>query len=125
MNAPDAIVLLTRARLIDPRVGLNREDGLDKADTWAAYLGDITLDEALRALQGHQTSSERPVMPVHIIDRVRAERARAQRPIERARQQRELVEYQERRPFTDEERAEADRVYHEALEQARAARSAR
>lgn len=124
MNSPDAIILLTKARLIDPRVGLNREDGLDKADTWADYLGDTTLDEALRALKGHQTASERPVMPVNILERVRIERLNAMRPLDRARQLRELDEFNQRKPFTDEDRAEADRVFQESLREARARRRA-
>lgn len=127
MEAPkvrlsEAVVFLTKARLADPRSG---QQEMAKAERWQELLGDVSLAEAMDALDGHQRESTVPVLPAHVLERVRIARQRARRPIEQQRQRAELTEWNARKPFTDDELAEAQRVFDASLADARAARAAR
>lgn len=67
MNAREVNVFLTRAALLDSR--MKRVDPVEQADmaaAWADALPDVSLQDALRALNQHVRSSAESIRPAHI-----------------------------------------------------------
>lgn len=122
MHSADAAILLTRAGLVDGRLRMTDDDLAAKARYWAEVLADTTLEEGLAALVEHHRTMTTPPLPAHLLAHVRVARQRSRRAVDVARQQREVEAWRNRREFTDEERAAADRAFADALAQARAAR---
>lgn len=118
MNDEEALVLLTQAALVDPRV----KPSADAAEAWAAVLHRERLDECLEALRLVQRESSdwlHPAMVVKAVRRVRDTRER----------QRRVASSPARAlppaPLTAEQLAELARVTEEAAAAATAAREAR
>ena len=68
MNDTEALVLLTRAALLDPR--MKRVDPVEHADmatAWAEVLHDVDLEPALTAVAVHYRSSREPIMPADVL----------------------------------------------------------
>jgi hypothetical protein len=78
VNAEEALVLLTKAALVDARI----KPDADRAEAWAEVLRHESLDECLAALVIVQRESDawlHPAMLVSGVRRVRDRRARDQR----------------------------------------------
>lgn len=68
MNDTEALVLLTRAALLDPR--MKRVDPVDQADmasAWAEVLHDVDLEDGLTAVSVHYRSSRDALMPADVL----------------------------------------------------------
>lgn len=73
MNETEALVLLTRAAMLDAR--MKRTDPVDQADmaeAWSRALPDVTLVDALAATEAHYRSSRDAVMIADIVAAVGA-----------------------------------------------------
>jgi len=74
MNDTEALVFLTRAAMLDPR--MKRVDPVDQADmaeAWSTVLDDVALDAALIVLREHYRSSSDPITPAAIVAGIGAE----------------------------------------------------
>lgn len=72
MTEEEAVVLLTKAKLADPRVVVSA----DAAVRWAELLSNVSLPEALAGLDEYQRTTTDWLHPAAIADVVRRQRAR-------------------------------------------------
>lgn len=77
MDAIGANVLLTRLRLLDPRIPLS-DDPVAQAEAWAEVLDEVPLDEALAAAVAHYRESTNRLMPADLVERCRVVDAQAE-----------------------------------------------
>lgn len=80
MDALEANVFLSRLRLLDPRFGFDvpadpekaAEWAVAAAETWAAALADVGLEDALEAAVAHYRETRDRLMPVDVVRRCRS-----------------------------------------------------
>lgn len=74
MNSGEALALLTKAALIDPRMKrADPHEWADMATAWADVLDDVTLADAadaLRRLQRGRRGTDAPILPGDILDEI-------------------------------------------------------
>lgn len=77
MNATEAAQLLTVAAELDARVVVT----VERAKVWAGVLADVDYAAGQRAVVAHYRESDQSLLPVHVIDGVRAERIDRPAPV--------------------------------------------
>lgn len=67
MSPREANVLLTKIALFDGRFKRSPEEQAQMATVWAPVLGDVSLEDAMVAVNDHYASETRGIMPADIV----------------------------------------------------------
>jgi len=74
MNDTEALVFLTRAAMLDPRMKrIDPVDQADMAEAWSVVLDDVALDAALIILREHYREHSDSITPADVVAGVGAE----------------------------------------------------